>query len=53
MTLTEALKLNKYFRRPGWVDPEDELQWCMLAEDRYNECNILWKDGSTFGLQIS
>ena len=49
MNFIEAVRSKKPFRRPHWVESPDKLQWCILAPDRFEECQILWEDGSTFG----
>lgn len=46
MTLKEAISTGKPFRRPCWVEPEDEIQWCLF---NFEHCDITWEDGSVFG----
>ena len=49
MNFIEAVRSGKPFRRPCWVESDDEIQWCKLAGDRFEECQILWEEGSVFG----
>lgn len=51
MNFIEAVRSGKPFRRPKWVEPEDEIQWCILAPNniRFSECQILWEEDSVFG----
>ena len=50
MNFLDMIRSGLPFRRPGWVDDESELRWCVFATDyEFNECHILWEDGSTFG----
>lgn len=52
MRLVDAIKSNKPFRRPSWVEPDDEFQWVIYNSD----CgDFEWADnngkptGNTFG----
>ena len=55
MTLSEAIKSGKPFRRPCWIYPDDKYQWVGISDDRLWEGLLNWYDddgkdtGHSFG----